>query len=207
MNISYQYLDKPLTEQQAMLSKNYYKIYTQPNGLVKMKESIANDELIRLDYYREPDESEEEAKQFLETYNCGFDILIRENYHGFTIEIGNAYNPERILIRRFKNVVNDEGELICSQELDVNTLTPIFEETIKSIGTYQGDEDEDPSYGYYCLFHYNEDGSLNYCEFNYLSDYDRETFNQNDIALIREKFILSDEMYNWYLTAEFLPPY
>jgi hypothetical protein len=134
-----------------------------------------------------------------------FDAIKSEQYGEYIIEYVNVYDQEKQLVAKTRYLKNKNGETLCFQEINMLTEEPIFEETTKYIGVYDNSEQEDGN-TYYCRFHYNPDGTLFYCEFNFMSDYDSEEFHQNNIVDIRNKFVLSDSMYNYYLTADFLPP-
>lgn len=200
MNISYQNLGNEITLQQASTLDMYEKFFKLDSGLVKKKELFMDGEIYNIHYYRDENETEEEAIQILAPYNTNYSIYTRQSYGSYTIENANLYlNNQKIA--KIKNLVDQNNETVCFQELDLISGLPILEETAKYLGHY-----EDERSTHYSTFHYNADGSLFYCEFNYMSDYDTEEFHHDNIHLIREKFVLTDQMYNYYLTAEFLPP-
>lgn len=200
MNVLYQYLGKEITAQQVSTLGTYEKLFKLESGLVKKKELFMNGEMYNIEYYKDTDETEESAIQALLPYKTNYNIYTRQSYNSYTIENANLYlNDQKMAMIR--NLIDQNNETVCFQELDLISGLPILEETTKYLGHY-----EDERSTHYSTFHYNADGSLFYCEFNYMSDYDTEEFHQDNIHLIREKFVLTDQMYNYYLTAEFLPP-
>ncbi|MFD1630650.1 hypothetical protein [Pseudopedobacter beijingensis] len=202
MEIKYKVFDKEITEQQASRLKDYDKLYILPNGLVKRREEISAGKVIIIVYYLDDGETETEAQQALISFNVGYVIITREIYGNYTIESSNGYIAGSAEITsKCRNLLNSNNEIICSQPLDVLTNQPVFEQTGKYIGDYIDERST-----HYCWFHYNPDGSLDFCEFNYMEDYDSEWFHQSNIHEIRNYFVLSDAMYNYYLTADFLPP-
>ncbi|MFD2581071.1 hypothetical protein ACFSR6_01120 [Pedobacter vanadiisoli] len=200
MNLKYQYLGEEISPQQAIQLNKFEKIYILPNGEKKKVEIFKDKEIRKINYYRDENETEEDAIGILSSSGVGYNIITRQNYNTYLIENTNVYLGN-IKIGEFKILIDQDNEIICFQGIDIVSNQPIFEETTKHLGHY-----EDERSTHYCTFHYNADGSLFYCEFNYMSDYDTEEFHQDNIHLIREKFVLTDQMYNYYLTAQFLPP-
>ncbi|ADY51108.1 hypothetical protein Pedsa_0527 [Pseudopedobacter saltans DSM 12145] len=202
MTVKYKVFEKEITEQQASRLKDYDKLYVSSNGLVKKREEIRSGEIIDIDYYLDTGETEQQAKQVLIPLNKPYNILNREIYGSYTIENGNGYTAgSSVVASKYKKLLNSNNETVCIQQLDIQTNQPVFEHTGKYIGEYIDERST-----HYCEFYYNPDGSLEHCEFNYMHDYDSEWFHQSNIHEIRNYFVLSDAMYNYYLTADFLPP-
>jgi len=200
MNISYKHIGENITAQQALGHSNFDKIYMSTDGLVKIIEKFEDSNLAEVHYYRAAGETENDAVQIIDSKNGRFTILTREFYGSYIIENGNTYRNNEI-IGKYRQLIDDHELSICYQEIDLDSEEPILSETTKDLG-YSKDETST----HYATFYYKDNGDLKYCEFNYLSDYDSEIFYQDNIILIRNKFVLTDAMYNYYLTADFLPP-
>ncbi|WP_026904652.1 hypothetical protein [Pedobacter glucosidilyticus] len=202
MIVRYKIFEKEITEQQASRSEDYDKLYLLPDGLVKKKEEIRSGKLVFISYYLDTEETEAQAKLLLIPLNIRYHIIQREEYGNYTVESANGYTAgSSIVASKYKKLLNSDNETICIQQLDLQTNQPVFEQTGKYIGEYIDERST-----HYCSFDYNPDGSLDVCEFNYMHDYDSEWFRQSNIQEIRNYFVLSDAMYNYYLTADFLPP-
>jgi hypothetical protein len=209
MNISYQNnLGEPITPQQVGNVSKYKKIYIPANGqLIKKIEHYRDNAIRIIDYYLDANETEEEAIALLLPFNCSFRVITREYYGSYIIENVNHY-VDGALMGKTRGLINADGLVVCEQVINLSTGLPDYQEAAKFLGEYNHAEFDETNLKttYYCQFHYNADGSLDYCEFNYMSDYDSDRFDINTIPWIKTAFKLSDEMYNYYLTADFLPP-
>lgn len=209
MNISYQNsIGEPITPQQVANVSGYKKLYTSTDSqLVKKIERYRDNAIRTIDYYLDANETEEEAITQLLPFNCAFGVITREYYGSYTIESINHY-VEGALMGKTRELFNADGLQIAAEKTNLSTGLPDYQEAAKFLGEYNHAEFDEtiPQTTRYCQFHYNADGSLDYCEFNYMSDYDSQKFDINTIPWLKTAFILSDEMYNYYLTADFLPP-
>jgi len=190
-----------ITEQNALDLDSYYKVYTLPNGLVKKKERYNKRKLSTIDYYKDIDETEEQVKAFLMPLNISFSILEREFYGKYLIVRGNHYQRGQAQTFSSTRSLFDEEDLICSEEIDLDSNKPLFQHTKKYLGKYLDERSVN-----YCEFYYHSDGSLMCCDYNYMHDYDSESFDLQRLPWIKSTFMLSDEIYNYYLTADLLPP-
>ncbi|MEO3404619.1 hypothetical protein AAFN85_12000 [Mucilaginibacter sp. CAU 1740] len=199
MDITYTSLGQEITEQQAMVNDWYEKVYSL-NGVVKKKELYVDYELAKIEYYLELNETEEEAKAILSGYGVGYGILRNEQYGNYMISMRKGY-VDNLLNNKSKILKDSHDHTVCVQGIDIETGTPDYKETIKYLGEYLGSNEGD-----YCRFNYKEDGSFDYCDYNYFHEYDSEQFNLEHVSMVKDLFQLSDEMYNYFLIAEFLPP-
>jgi hypothetical protein len=209
MNISYENsLGESITPQQVANVSDYKKIYRPANSqLIKKREHYRDNVIRTIDYYLDANETEDEAIAQLLPFNCSFGVITREYYGSYTIENANHY-VDGALMGKTRQLFNADGLQIGAETTNLSTGLPDYQETAKFLGEYNDAEFDEtiPETTYYCQFHYNADGSLDYCEFNYMSDYDSDRFDINTMPWIKTAFKLSDEMYNYYLTADFLPP-
>lgn len=201
MDISYLNLGEEITPQQAELLSAFNKVYSLPNGLIKKEETYYNNQLSRVNYYRDNGESEEDAKAILSTLGVSYGIREREIYNGYIILKENAYANNQ-QTKRWKFLKDAEDRTICIEELDINTNQPIFADTFKFLGEYFDEKSTE-----YCKFYYKENGDFWFCAYNYFDEYDNDEFEIERLPWIKERFKLTDSMYNYYLTADFLPPH
>ncbi|MEO6633279.1 MAG: hypothetical protein ABIN13_16195 [Mucilaginibacter sp.] len=201
MKISYKdYLDKEINEAQALLLDEYSKVFIMPNGVIKKEEMYANNKLERIHYYKDNGETEDDAISKLQSYGVPFGIRERETYQDFTVINVNAY-IENQLVEKWKFLADANDFILCTQPINLISGEPVYEQTTKYLGEYSNDLDPN-----YCRFSFDSEGHFTYCAYNYVRDYESELFELDNLEVIRDKFNLSDEMYNYYLTAELLPP-
>jgi hypothetical protein len=189
-----------ITQEQAALSSSYSKIYILDNGMVKKEEKFMDNELYNVDYYLHDNESREEAKALLASSYPAFHLVEKQAYSNGYVMYHHDCFRENNLTGKFKLLQDAGGTSICYSEIDIETNQPIYEETNKYLGKYI--DDDTPNY---CTFHYRSDGTLYYCEYNYYHEYDSEEFNLETVSEIKDRFRLSDAMYNYYLTAKIEP--
>jgi len=201
MKIIYKdYLDNQITELQAMDLDEYSKEFLSADGLVKKEEMYVNNKLTRVHYYRDSNETEEDAIAKSKLYGVPFSIRKREAYGDHTIISVNLYS-ENQLTDRWKFLADINGFILCTQAINIVSGKPIYEQTNKYLGEYSNDPEPN-----YCKFIYNAEGEFQYCDYNYVRDYESEIFESDRLHMIKDKFNLAYEMYNYYLTAELLPP-
>jgi len=189
-----------ITARQAANDGNYDKLYKPAvAGLIKKIENYAAGELVTIYYYKEADETVNEIINKLLPYECGFGIIERETYGLYLIEKTEHYSGGKF-VGKTRDLYDSTGLHIASEETDPVTNLPDYELTTKHLGEYIHEEDSG------CIFYYNSDGSFSYCEDNYASYQDMEIFDETTVHSIKHKYMLSDAMYSFYLTAEFLPP-
>ncbi len=200
MTISYLDIDKVITPERAKLLGKFNKVYSLPNGLIKKHEAYHDNKLFTINYYLDAGEREEDAKTILSTSGVSYGILEREIYHDYVILKDNSYvNNQQT--KKWKHLHDKQDKLICIEELDINTNEPVFETTLKFLGEYVDERSTE-----YCKFYYRKNGDFWFCAYNYLDDYDSDEFEIERLPWIKERFRLTDAMYNYYLTADFLPP-
>lgn len=199
MDITYIGLWRQITEQEAMVTDLYEKVYSL-NGVVKLRELYMDNELVRIEYYLDLNETDEDAQAILSGYGVGYGILRNEQYGNYMISMRNGY-VDNLLSNKSKILKDSHDHTVCVQGINIETGTPDYKETIKYLGEYLGSNEED-----YCRFNYKKDGSFDHCDYNYFHEYDSEQFNLEDVSMVKDLFQLSEEMYNYFLTAEFLPP-
>jgi len=200
MIIKYTNLGLEITPQQAALLTEYNKIYSSPDGLAKREESYQNNQLTTVNYYKDATESEDDALAVLMPLNVSFGIRDRQSYGLYTIISENSYYQNQ-LTKKWKFVLDANDRYICTEEIDINSNLPLPQYTFKYLGEYVDQQSVD-----YCKFHYNDDGSFWFCEYNYFDEYDNDEFNLARLPWIKDRFQLSDDMYNYYLSANLLPP-
>jgi hypothetical protein len=192
--------DKEIDEAQALLSDEYSKAFVQAGGLVKKEELYVNNKLERILYYKENGETEDAAILQLKSSGVPFSIRDREWYGDFIIMNVNAYVQNQ-LVEKWKFLADAVDFILCTQAIDMDSDEPVYLRTVKYLGEYS--DGLEPNY---CKFVYNDSGEFQYCDYNYVRDYESEIFELDRLPLIKKKFNLTDEMYNYYLTAELLPP-
>ncbi|MBD1362489.1 hypothetical protein IDJ77_01585 [Mucilaginibacter sp. ZT4R22] len=198
MKIRYENMGTPIPQKQALSLGDYTKIYTLPNGMVKREDSFDGHKLLTVNYYKE-EESNEEIRALLSPLNVSFGIRTIEEYGPYRVVHDDSY-VENILKYKYNILWLANNKVICFEEINIETNLPLYDRTSKYLGHY-----EDESSTGYCKFHYNVDGSLNFCEYDYLHDYDSDEFDLKTIHLLKDKFVLSEDLYNYYLTAKLLP--
>jgi len=117
----------------------------------------------------------------------------------FIVINANVYLDD-VLTRKSRTLTNIEDEIICEEELDRENMQPLYESTLKFLDVFETGPDAN-----YCKFHYNQDGSFRYCEYNYMDEYDSDKFEIDRLPWVKDRFQLSDAEYNYYLTAELYP--
>ncbi|WP_295798721.1 hypothetical protein [Mucilaginibacter sp.] len=192
--------EQEVSEAQALLLDEYSKVFVEAGGLVKREEMYDNDKLVRIHYYRDNGETVDDAVAALQPHGVPFNIRAREQYRDFTIINVNCYTEDH-LTEKWKFLADADDFILCTQPIDLVSGQPIYEQTTKYIGEYSNDIDPN-----YCKFVYNAEGGFQYCDYNYVRDYESEIFEINRLLVIKERFQLTDEMYNYYLTAHLLPP-
>jgi hypothetical protein len=201
MNISYENdLGAVITSQQVVNLSDYKKIYTPVGSdLIKKIESYTDNNLVSIDYYKDAGESESDALNALLPYDGGFSIIEREVYGSYIVKNVNHYFAAS-LMGKTRELYDSDNSQIAYEEIDVATNLPDYELTNKYIGEYIDEA------SIYCRFSYNSDGSLYQCEYNYFSAFDNDVFDATTLEWIKNTFILTDSMYTYYLTADFMPP-
>ena len=200
IQIRYTNLGLEITPQQAALLTEYDKVYVWPDGLTKREESYQNNQLTEVNYYKDATESEDDALAILMPLNVSFGIRSRQSYGAYTIIDENSYYQNKFS-KKWKWILDARGRSICVEEIDINTDIPMPQYTFKFLGEYVNEQSVD-----YCKFHYNEDGRFWFCEYNYFDEYDNDEFDLARLPWIKDRFQLSDNMYNYYLSSELLPP-
>ena len=200
MDILYQDMGQTITASQAQKLKHYNKLYTDSNGDTIRDETYLDGELATLQVYK-GDETEDSIIRELSLLNlASFGIRTTEKYGAYQIIHENIYR-ENQFDGRANTLINELGNTICHEELNLITNQPLYEYTSKFLGEYEDEQSVN-----YCRFHYKENGDLSYCEFNYMHDYDGQQFTEDRISFIKDRFMLSDTMLEYYITAAFLPP-
>ncbi|MCO5950358.1 hypothetical protein [Mucilaginibacter flavidus] len=194
------YMDNQITEQQTALLGEYSKVFVMPGDVIKKEDFFDNNKLQNIHYYKDIDETEEEAREKLNQYNVPFSIREREKYGDFTIIRVNSYTANQ-LTEKWKFLADANDFILCTQPINLISGEPVYEQTTKYLGEYSNDLEPN-----YCRFNFDSDGQVTYCAYNYVRDYESELFELDRLLMIREKFNLTDEQYNYYLTADLLPP-
>lgn len=202
MIISYKRLGKEITQKQAFELGDFEKIYTIRNGPIKQIEKYFDNRLAVLYYYLDDNETEEEAKAKLLPSIRSVSIRERESYGTYRVEKHKSY-VNHVFKGATRHLYNAIGEAICYEEINMVTNQPDYQYTVKSLGTY---DNEDEDIASYCAFYYHADGTFKTCRYNYFHEYDSDEFDLSTLPWIKDRFQLSDVMYNYYLTAQFLPP-
>lgn len=105
MDIAYQYLGKEIPAQQVDRLGNYDKLFKLSSGLVKKMELFMKGKMYKVVYYRDTEETEEEALQVLLPYKTNYNISTRETYGSYTIENANLYlNAQKM--GRIRNLID-----------------------------------------------------------------------------------------------------
>jgi hypothetical protein len=97
--------DKPITEQQLGQMTDYNKAI-KIDGALKLKEIFTKNNLVFISYYKDQNESETDAINFIITQYSGiaFEIIDKSTSGAFTIETVKGYD---------KNGIWNQYELIC----------------------------------------------------------------------------------------------
>jgi hypothetical protein len=205
MDISYKNnIGGEISEKEAISSGNYDKIYASADGLKKKNEHYNNNKLARIDYYRDDAESEEDVMNLLLSFGINFSIYTIQNNGNYIIEKHNTYYGNQ-LFRRWRSLYDTNNQIICIEEVDLETNQPLPQYTVK----YLGNNADEPIDGGYCSFHYNGDGTVWYCEYHLYdltNDHGGENFEGERLQLIKDMYNLSNDAYNYFLTADLLPP-
>jgi hypothetical protein len=207
MEIAYTSVGELITPAQANIIDNYSKFFLN-NGTVKKIEFYRGRNIWRVDYYKDPGETEEAARQLMLPYGVISFIIQREAHGKFTLTYENGYDQEGNLDCKGQSVYTPDARMpveglhpICLQTIDMNTGEPIHDLSLKFLGWQVEEWDTD-----YCQFHYNDAGILTFGEYNHSHDYDSEGLHAGNMEWLKVRFQLTDAMYNYYLTDEFLPP-
>jgi hypothetical protein len=200
MAVVYKNMGQTITASQAQMLKHYNKLYTNSNGEITKDETYIDGILAILCVYKYHESEESIVKELTKLNLAAFGVRTIELYGSYKIIRENIYRANQFACRT-NTLENEQGNTICFEEIDPVTDQPLYEYTSKYLGEYVDEQSV-----YYCWFHYKEDGSLNYCEFNYMHDYDSDEFREDRISFIKDTFMLSDAMFEYYLTATFLPP-
>ena len=193
------YLDNEIIEEQIALLDEYSKVFVMPGGVVKKEDFFENNKLQHIHYYKDIDETEEEARGKLNPYNVPFSIREREKHGDFTIIRVNSYTGNQFT-EKWKFLADANDFILCTQPINMDSGDFIYEQTTKYLGQYSNDLEPN-----YCRFNYDSEGNFTYCAYNYVRDYESELFELDSLPVIKDKFNLTDETYNYYLTAELLP--
>jgi hypothetical protein len=213
MTISYlDYFGKSISQQQASNLDEYYIVYSV-NDKRKKSELIKNNELYRVYYYLDENESENEALSILKShYELSFFVIIEIKIIGnYRYEIAKGFINEGELTSKNHALYNNlTNEFIAEEYIDLETNLPIYEETVKMFYNRSFDPENVIFEGFY-----NEDGSLDYIKFNYYESYphlDCIWFGtdglegEEDIPTLCQHTGLNIEFVNYYLNASILPP-
>lgn len=192
---------KEITLREVASSDIYEKVYSL-YGRVKMEEIFFDNELVGIEYYLDEGETEEESQAILGTYNVAYGIIQKNRYDNYTIMLRSGF-ADNLLKGKSQTLKDSNGRVVCVQVINLETDAPDYSDTVKYLGECQYKVDQDEGY---CRFSYNQDGSFDFCEYNYFHDYDSEVFDLETLPIVRDMFGLSDGMYNYLLTADFLPP-
>jgi len=193
------FFENEITEAQAVVSEEYSKIFVMPGGLVKKEELYSDSRLKYIYYYKNPTETEDEAKAQLLSCPVPFNICERLPYFDFTIIKVNSYTGNQ-LTQKWKFLADADDFIMCIQEITIDSGEPLYAQTTKYLGKYS--DDPEPNY---CKFNYDESGQFTYCDYNYVRDYESDLIETDRLPIIKERFNITDELYNYYLTAELLP--
>ena len=194
------HLEMEIPEEEAGLLEKYSKVFVMSDGMIRKEEFYGNNKLEHIHYYKDIAETEEELRGKLIPYNVPFSIREREKYGDFIIINLISYTKD-LIAAKWKFLADADDFIMCTQEIDMDSGKPIYEQTTKYIGEYSNDPDPN-----YCKFNYDSEGNFTYCDYNYVRDYESELFELDHLSVIKDRFNLTDEMYNYYLTADLLPP-
>ena len=194
------FLENEISEAQATSLDEYSKVFVVPDGKIKMEEMYSNGKLEHIHYYKDTGETEETAMVKLTNCKVSFSIRERELYGDYTVIKVNSYTGTQ-LTQKWKFLADAGDFILCTQAIDINSGKPLVADTIKYLGKYS--DDLEPNY---CKFIYDDEGRFRYCGYNYVRDYESELIEIDRLPVIKERFNITDELYNYYLTAELLPP-
>ena len=192
--------EQEVIEAQALLLDEYSRVFVEAGGLVKREEMYTDNKLERIHYYKDIDETEDDAITKLRPHGVPFDIREREQHGDFIIIRVNSYTANQ-LTEKWKFLADANDFILCTQPINLISGEPVYEQTTKYIGEYSNDLEPN-----YCRFNFDSGGQVTYCAYNYVRDYESELFELDRLLMIGEKFNLTDEQYNYYLTADLLPP-
>jgi hypothetical protein len=199
MIIEYRNLDnQKITSQKAFLTEEYSEVYIdEVSGLVKIEKIFSNKELLAINYYLDPSENELDKINEVRNLSDRFWITTREYYNGLLIEETKDFSNNAVLGFHSRNLHNNKGEVICREELDLNTQLPLYENTIKYLFNDSGDELLEATY--------NSDGSLEQITYkpDYYNEQDWESYDQTSFYELQSKF---KEDLSYYLTATLESP-
>jgi hypothetical protein len=194
------FLDDEIAEAQATSLDEYSKVFVMPDGMIKIEEMYSNGNLEYIHYYKETGETEEAAMMKLQNCKVPFSIREREQYYDYMIIKVNSYTGTQ-LTQKWKFLADAGDFVLCTQAIDIDSGKPLFADTNKYLGKYSNGLEPN-----YCKFIYDEEGRFAYCDYNYVRDYESGLIEIDGLPVIKERFNLTDELYNYYLTAALLPP-
>lgn len=192
-----------ITQQQAAMLDKYSKKYEENNTL-KKEEFFIDQKLTTTIYYKSPNET---VNSIL-TQFTGQNVVIRTitliNTKEF--EQNDVYNNSGELIEKYNYLYDQNKDVICREEIDLNTNLPIYSETVK----YYFDRDLDPENELFeCC--YNEDGDLEHIIYNAYEYQESKWFweggepGESDIETLQGLTGLNATQMNYYLSATLLP--
>lgn len=195
---------KSITYDQAIASSSYYKVYTE-NGIIKKKELYENGILEFYEYYKLPGELDIDI---INTFNyTALTFVIIDSYEisNFKAQITRVYKGDSYLTKQ-RFLYDSDGYMLCEENFDLLSDQPISEETKKFLFRDSYDD-----YFPIMTAHYNIDGTLNFIEYDTLSDQDEIWFyedgipGETDIPTLALYLGVSMAEMQYYLTSQLEP--
>lgn len=205
--------DSEISESQTLSLRIFNKLYIKDNK-TKIKETFQNGELIRLTYFYQEGENENDLiAKYSFTPKFWMILVTRSSFGDYVIEECNVYKENELLEKyRRLSIVSEDFYLlaksnysnICHQPIDLGSGMPIISQTTKFY--YFIDEEEEGFVPYFKAT-YNESGGIALITHFDVYDLDdhkggRTLYGAEDAAKFR---FLLPENPDYFLDATFEP--
>lgn len=194
-----------ISPQQALLLNEYVKKYLI-DGIIKKEEIFRNQILREIVYHKNSNENDQQIISDLQVNNIYVEIKEHILLSPRTLIKTNVYLSDGTLTFKYNSLRDQNDDLICTENIDLSTGEPIYDETIKRYY----DRNLDPvDEVFECVF--KEDGTLDYIKYNAHSEQDSICFaedgtpGEEDIPTLCLYAGLTEQEIQYYLTATLLP--
>lgn len=194
-----------ISPQQALLLNEYVKKYLI-DGIIKKEEIFRNQILKEIIYHKNSNENDQQIISELQVNNVYIEIKEHILLPPRKLIKTNVYSSDGTLTFKYNSLRDQNDDLICTENIDLSTGKPIYDETIKRYY----DRNLDPvDEVFECVF--KEDGTLDYIKYNAHSEQDGICFaedgtpGEEDIPTLCLYAGLTEQEMHYYLTATLLP--
>jgi len=196
--------NKSITYGQAINSDSYFKVYSE-GEIIRKKEYFEKGILKYYEYYKNSNELDIDIINMFNHTSLTFVIIDNYEISNFKAQIRKVYKGYNYLTKQ-RFLYDIDGYMLCEENFDVSSDEPISEETKKFLFRDSYDD-----YFPILTAYYNTDGTLNFIEYDTLSDQDEIWFyedgipGETDIPTLALYLGVSMDEMQYYLTSQLEP--